>query len=315
MNRSRRVRVDRGKLSLRIVGEQRVDTKPAASLRPRDELVREPELGEPSRRVRTVERPVAEFRGELAEHRGAVEKRTVVLVERRENLTAQIVGDEPVVSAERPDRPPGILDGPQPQPGENERRGPALGALDEHVDLLRAELELTETHEQLVRLSGRERELRCTHLDERPGRAQPRQPQRRIDPRDQHHVHVRGKVPEGIVDRRQGLLADHRVQIVEHNDQLTPQRRHLVHQLIDRDLDRAARHAQPPQRAPPQPRPHPIDRCRDVPPQQNRIVVASVKRHPGQRRVEICAPGPDLSRLAVPGRGNDEGQLRVAAGI
>ena len=39
VNRSRRVRVERGKLSLRILGEQRVDPKPAAPIRPRDELV------------------------------------------------------------------------------------------------------------------------------------------------------------------------------------------------------------------------------------------------------------------------------------
>ena len=117
------------------------------------------ELGEPSRRVGAVEHAVAEIRGELAEDRGAVEKRAVVLVERRENLAAQVVGHEPVVSAERPHRPRRIVDGPQPQPGEDERSGPALGALDEHVDLLRAELELTETHEQLVRLGGGEREL------------------------------------------------------------------------------------------------------------------------------------------------------------
>ena len=98
------------------------------------------------------EHAVAEFRGELAEHRDAVQKRELVLVERRENLAAQVVGHEAVVPSERPHGPRRIVDGPQPQPRENERRRPALRALDEHVDLLRAKLEMTETHEQLARL-------------------------------------------------------------------------------------------------------------------------------------------------------------------
>ena len=117
------------------------------------------ELGEPGRRVGAVEHAVAELRGELAQDRGAVEERAVVLVERREHLAAQVVGHEAVVASERPHGPRRIVDRPQPQPGEDERGGPALGPLDEHVDLLRAELELTEHHEQLVRLCGGEREL------------------------------------------------------------------------------------------------------------------------------------------------------------
>ncbi len=173
---------------------------------------------------RALEHAVAEFRGELAEDRDAVQKRELVLVERRENLAAQVVGHETVVSAERPHGPRRIVDGPQPQPGEHERRGPALGALDEHVDLLRAELEMTENHEQLVRLGGGEREIGSTHLGERTGGAQPREPERRIDARDEHDVRVRRKVREGVVDRRQALPAGHRVQVVEHDDQLALQR-------------------------------------------------------------------------------------------
>ena len=61
-----------------------------------------------------------------------------------------------------------ILDGPKPQPRENERRRPALSALDHCLDLLRPELETTENHEQIMRLGGGERELGDTHLDKRP---------------------------------------------------------------------------------------------------------------------------------------------------
>ena len=159
MNPHRRARLERGELSPRVFGEQRVDAKPASALQPRDEEVRALELGEPGRRIGAVEHAVAELRGELAEDRDAVQERELVLVERRENLAAQVVGHEAVVSSERPHGPRRIVDGPQPQPREDERRGPALGALDEHVDLLRAELEMTENHEQLVRLGGGEREI------------------------------------------------------------------------------------------------------------------------------------------------------------
>ena len=114
-----------------------------------------------------------------------LEERALVLVERREDLAAQVVGHEAVVSAERAHGPRRIVDGPQPQPGEDERGGPALGALDEHVDLLRAELEMTEADEQLVRLGGREREIGRAHLGERTGRTQPREPERRIDAGEQ----------------------------------------------------------------------------------------------------------------------------------
>jgi hypothetical protein len=138
------------------------------------------ELGKPSCRIGTVEHAVAELRGELAQDRSAVQKRAIVLLERREHLAAQVVGHETIVSPERPHGPRRILDGPQPQPGEDERSGPALGALDERVDLLDAERELTENHEQLVRLGGREREIGCTHLDQRTRGPQPREPQRWI---------------------------------------------------------------------------------------------------------------------------------------
>ena len=52
----------------------------------------------------------------------------------------------------------------------------------------------------------------------------------------------------------------------------------------------AARYAEPLQRTPPEPRPHAIDRRRDVPPQPSRIVVTGIERDPGQRRVLARAP-------------------------
>ena len=158
------------------------------------------ELGDPGRRIGTVEHAVAEFRGELAEDRHPVQERARVLVERRENLAAQVLGHEPVVSPERPHGPHRIIDGPQPQPGKDERSRPPLGARHEHADLLRGELEPAESHEQLVRFSGGERKLGSPDLDQRVRGPQPRESQRRIDPCEKHKVHVRREVGERVVN-------------------------------------------------------------------------------------------------------------------
>ena len=83
-----------------------------------------------------------------------------------------------------------------------------------------------------------------------------------------------------------------------------------VQEFVDGDLDGAARHAEPSQRTTSEPRPHPIGRRRDVPPQQSRIVVAGVQHDPGQRRVEARAPVAHRGRLAVAGRSRDERQRR-----
>ena len=163
-----------------------------------------------------------------------MQKRELVPVERGENLAAEVVGHEALISAERPHGPRRIVDGPQPQPREDERRRPALGALDEHLDLLRAELEMTENHEQLVRLAAGEREIGLTHLGERAGGAQTCELERRIDARDEDDVRVRRKVREGVVDRRQAFLAGHRLQVVEHDDQLPAERGDVVEELVDR---------------------------------------------------------------------------------
>ena len=155
----------------------------------------------------------------------------------------------------------------------------------------------------------------CADLDQRPSGAQPRKPQRRIDAREQDDPRVRRKVPERIVDRREALLARHFVEILEHNDQLASQPGDAVHELVDRCLDRTSRHSEPPERALPEPRLHPIDRRRNVPPQPARIVVAGVERDPRQRATTVCAPRAHGGRLAVARRSRDERHRSVKARV
>ena len=65
----------------------------------------------------------------------------------------------------------------------------------------------------------------------------------------------------------------------------------------------------------PEPRPHPIDRRRNVPPQPARIVVAGVERDPRQRAIAVCAPGAHGGRLAVARRSRDERHRCVMARV
>ena len=58
-----------------------------------------------------------------------MEKRPPVLVECREDLAAQVLGHEAVIASERPHGRSRVVDRPQPEAGQDERRGPALGPL------------------------------------------------------------------------------------------------------------------------------------------------------------------------------------------
>ena len=124
-----------------------------------------------------------------------------------------------------------------------------------------------------------------------------------------------GMCARAMVDRGQAFLVRHCVEVVEHDDQAGAERRDAVHQLVHGVLDRAARNAEPSQRAPSEPWPYAIDRRRHVPPQPGRIVVAGVERDPCHRGVPARTPVAHRGRLAVPGRGSDERQRAVATGI
>ena len=81
----------------------------------------------------------------------------MLVVERREHLGAQVVGDEALVSVELGHRRGQIVDGPQPDSGKHERCRPAFRPLDEHVDLLVVQLDPAPLHEQRAGLARSER--------------------------------------------------------------------------------------------------------------------------------------------------------------
>ena len=248
------------------------------------------------------------------ENRGAVEERAALVVERREDLAAQVLAPR---SAGRPPNSRTarcrILDGPKPEPGENERGRPSLGALDQQLELLRAEPDVTALDEELSRLREGERQLARAHLRELASGPQPREPQRRIRARAHDHAAVRRETLERIVDGRQAFRVGHGVEVVEHDDDPVRERVHAVHELVDGRLDRAAGDAEPLERTAPEPLTHPIDGGGDVRPEPNRIVVELVEGDPGERVTTALAPAAHGRRLPVPGRGRDERQRRIDA--
>ena len=89
-----------------------MDAEPASSFEPRDKQVGALELGQHGGRVGAVEHGVAQLGGELTQDRDALEKRPLVLVERREDLTAQVLGHETLITSERPHGRTRVVDRP-----------------------------------------------------------------------------------------------------------------------------------------------------------------------------------------------------------
>ena len=184
MDPCRLARLLRCELSNGELGEQCVDTEPAPSLQPADEQVRALQPGQHGRRIGALEHGVAELGGESAQNRRPLQERASLVVERREHFLAQVLDHEALVSPEPGHGPARVVDVPKPEPGEDERSGPALGVLDKQLDLLRPEPDLPSLDEQLVRLRGGEGQLVGAQFHECAPSTQPRQPERGIRPRD-----------------------------------------------------------------------------------------------------------------------------------
>ena len=243
-----------------------------------------------------------------------MQERATLVVERRENLLAQVLDHEALVSPETGHGPARVVDVPKPEPGEHERSRPALGVLDKLLKLVCPELDLPPLDEQLVRLRGGERQLVGAQFHERASGTQPRQPERGIRPCDGDQARAGRQMPESEVDRGKTLPVRHRLKVVEHQSQPGGVRGDCIHQLIDGMFDRAPRHSQALQRTPPEPLPDPIDGSRDIRPKPNRIVVTLIERDPREGALPALAPGAHRGRLAVARRRRDERQRRALAG-
>ena len=77
-----------------------MDAEPASSLQPADEQVGALDPGQNGCRIRALEYGVAEFGCESAQNRGSLKERATLVVERSENLLAQVLDHKALVCTE-----------------------------------------------------------------------------------------------------------------------------------------------------------------------------------------------------------------------
>jgi hypothetical protein len=304
-----------GELERRELGEQRVDAVPPALPQPGDEEVGALQRPEHRGRIRAPEHRVAERRGEAAEDRDAQEEAADVVVERTQHLLAQEIGDEAVVPGELADDLRHVVHAAKPDRGELDRGRPSLGPAVEQLELRRLEVDVASAGEQLGRLGRGEREVLGTQLDQRSPHPVSGDPEGGVAAGDQHEARVRGKALGRVVDRCQAVGGGDRLELVEDDDHLFPERANAFDELFDGVVDRRPGGPEAVQRAAPEPLANAVDRRCDVRPQPDGIVVSDVERHPGERHVPALAPGPDDRRLPEARRRGDERQGGAVARV
>ena len=115
------------------------------------------ELAQRPARARPGEHGVAQRAGEVVEHRGPRQEAQAVSRKVGEQLVAQVVRHDPVVTGEAGQRPIAIRLVLQRQRREIEAGGPALRALHEQVDVARAQPEPVSSRPASARVMTRSR--------------------------------------------------------------------------------------------------------------------------------------------------------------
>ena len=232
-----------------------------------------------------------------------------------EHLVDEEIDDVAAPAAEPAHERVSIVDCPEREGCEVEPGGPALGPLDEIVDVLGLEPELQTIVQETVCLGKSEAEVLRSHLEQFPVRAQRRQREGGLAPRCNHELERRGGAidePRHTVSRR---AAREPVKIVE-NQRGIAECRQLVDKLRQEGVHDARRSEQLCRRGHSERRTLPAKCREDVGPEHDRVVVAFVEAQPCNRppRLLRVAPDSEQRRLAVPGRRGDERDLRARAG-
>ena len=176
----------------------------------------------------------------------------------------------------------------QPHPGQPDPGRPALGALRQELDVLTRERADALLLEELHHLIHRERERVDAQLAQVAAGAQPAQPDGRVRPGG-------GDDPSGVRQalhrvghRSQALVTAHMVEIIEHDHDSPRETRKPIQQLVDRQLDVAARSPQRGQCRPGDSRPQPIGRGGNRRPQAHRLVLDLLQRYPRDRSLRTA---------------------------
>ncbi len=243
-----------------------------------------------------LERCVAQRSAHRTEHRRAPQERQRVRCQIRQRFGAQVLRDISILARDA-HRAVGAVSALHGQPGERQAGRPALGASHELDDVRVCELHAGRPQQDL-RLAATQGEHLRADLEEPAARAQPRNPQRRCGtPGHDEQRALRDLVRERR-NRVHRLLRPEQVSPVEHHHEAA---------LHRGDRRRQARHSRPPdgrlrgnkriQRGTVD-RLDPGERDRQVPEQNDRVVIARIDRHPRERpliahcplREERCLP-------------------------
>ncbi len=211
-----------------------------------------------------------------------------------------------MVASERAHATRRVLDAIQPQRGQHERRGPALGPGVQQLDVASPECDAIATDEQLIGLVDREREVTRAELVEGAAPTQVRQWQTGVDPREQDHARIRREMTHRVLQRTHTRPTGHVLQLVEDQHDALGEPCDSVHRFVDHVLDRRLLCVDARQRRVEAASPSTIERRPNVSPQDRRVVVGGVESHPRDPRSLGGAPRSDRSRLAIASRGRHQ---------
>ena len=286
-------------LRLEHVSEERViAVGPVRVVERDDEQVRARHVPQHVAGPAAMQDRVAHGAGQLVEHRRLLEEGELLGVEPAEQLVAHVVRKEPIVSAEARDRTVDVLVAVDRQGGEIEPGRPALGALEQHVGVLRLEVDSHQAQHR-HRLAPRHHEVARPEVEQPPLRTQAPDREVGLPAAGRHQLRaVRHRVGDRH-DHALRLPREQVMQVVEHEHERLLAQLERVGQLGERGGDV-------------------VERVRDRGHEPIRVVVQLVDGQPRDGSRVLLEPVLEQRRLPVP-RGRDEqrerhvGRLREAA--
>ena len=223
-------------------GEQLAQQRMAAVPRPvgavdgGDERVLALELRQPLGRARIARDRRGQVGAHLADHRRPEQERDELRRLAGQHLRHEVVGHREVVAGEGRHERGRVRVVAQRQRGEPEAGGPALRPLPQPPQALGLELR-PRRREQRRGLVEREGEVGLPELADRALQPQAADPQRRVDPRGDHHPQVARRVAQQPVEVGDGRRVAELVQVVEHQHDRLAERLERVDERGDGEVE------------------------------------------------------------------------------
>jgi hypothetical protein len=268
-------------------------------------------------RVRPAGQSSREVRGDLLADADRAQELGHVGGQSREHLVDQVRRDRAVVRGEVGEEPVGVTASGQRQRRQAQRGSPALGLLEEPLELVGVQLDPVGV-EQRPHLGGGELQVLGADLGELVREPQPGYRQVRVVPRREDQAQVRGLVLQQGRQPLQWLRSGDLVEVVEDQHDRPRQLVEGVDHLGEeaRVPARVRRHREPPQRVVSGHRGRGGQRVEQCRPEPAVVVVVGVERYP--RRFPggpLARPLGQQQRLSRPGRRADQGDHRLAGPV